>query len=98
MDFSAVNVGIVILVYCLAELIKHFILKNDNKRALLPLFCIMVGGAVACVILAVYPQWLPNCDNFLDAIGLGGMSGAASVGCNQIYKQYQKFSTGVSEN
>ena len=95
MDFSAVNVGIVIFVYCLVELVKHFFLKTDKSRTLLPLLCIIFGGVIACVIIAIYPQWMPNCTNYLDAFGVGGMSGAASVGCNQLYKQYQKFSAGI---
>lgn len=97
MDFSFVNVGIVISTYCIAELLKYFALKTDKGHALLPVLCIIVGALTACAILEFYPEGIPNCNNFVDAVGLGGMSGAASVGCNQIYKQYRKFSTGSNE-
>ena len=97
MDFNALNVGIVIMVYCLAEVIKSCFLKDDKKRAMLPLICIAAGAAMACIIMKCYPAGLPSCDNYVDAIGLGGMSGAASTGCNQLYRQFRKFSTGASD-
>lgn len=97
MDFNALSVGIVIMTYCIAEVVKQCFLKDDKKRSMLPLICIIIGAGMALLIMKCYPAGLPSCDNYVDAIGLGGMSGAASTGCNQLYRQFTKFSTGASD-
>lgn len=97
MDFSTVNVGIVIVVYCIAEILKITLMKEDSKRAALPVICIVAGALVACAVFYFYPEGISS-TNLIDAFGLGGMSGASAVGCNQIYKQFTKFSTGADDD
>lgn len=91
MDFITVNVGVALIVYCIIEILKKFLLKSDKSRSCIPAIAIIAGAFFACLIYIIYPSGLPTCNSVIDAIGLGGMSGCSSVGYNQIYKQYTKF-------
>ena len=94
MDFNAVTVFIVLTVYCLIELLKKFVFKEDiKKKTLLPVCCIGLGALIALIIYAVYPQGI-NAGNLIEAVGNGGMSGLAATGTNQLWKQFQKYSGG----
>lgn len=97
MDFNAVTPGIVIGVYVIVELIKYFWLKTDEQRALLPVICIMVGIAVALALYIYYPEGI-NVSNGVDAVASGGLSGIAATGCNQLWKQFQKYNGNMRED
>lgn len=90
MDFTSVTPAIVICVYVLVELLKTFVLKTDKNRSFIPLFAIIGGICIALCIYKFYPEGNPY-DNLVEAFASGGLSGAASTGCNQIYKQYQNY-------
>lgn len=91
MDFITVNVGVALIVYCIIEILKRTLLKTDRRKAMIPAIAIIIGAAIACSIYILFPSGLPTCNSIIDALGLGGMSGCSSVGYNQIYKQYTKF-------
>lgn len=97
MDFSAVTPGIVISVYAVVELVKHFWLKTDEQKALLPVICIIAGIIIALAIFFYYPEGI-NVSNAVDAVASGGMSGIAATGCNQLWKQFQKYSGNMRED
>ncbi len=94
MDFDAVTPGIVVTVYAVVELLKYFWLKTNNQRALLPVFAVISGAAIAVAIYVLYPQGLAA-TNIVEAIATGGLSGIAATGCNQLWKQYQKYSGNI---
>lgn len=93
MDFNYVNVGIVIFIYILVELLKTFCLKDDASKKAIPLLCVMFGAVLTCGLYFVIPECFPSCSNFIEAFGMGGLSGASATGCNQIYRQYTKYKT-----
>lgn len=97
MDFDAVTPAIVLMVYVVVELLKHFVLKGKaSKYTMIPVYCIVVGAVIAVLLYIFYPQGV-DYSNFLEAIASGGLSGIAATGCNQLWKQYQKYSGNVEE-
>ena len=84
MDFGIINIGIItVICYFVAELLKNFVPKFNNKY--LPLFCGALGGVLGVISMHVIDAF-PATD-YLSAIGIGIASGLAATGTNQIYKQ-----------
>lgn len=93
MDFNYVNVGIVIFIYILVELVKAFCLKTNEQKKAIPLLCIAFGAVLTCALYFIIPECFPSCSNFIEAFGMGGLSGASATGCNQVYRQFTKYKT-----
>lgn len=84
MDFGIINIGIItVLCYFVAEILKNFVPKFNNKY--LPLFCGALGGVLGVISMHVIDAF-PATD-YLSAVGIGIASGLAATGTNQIYKQ-----------
>lgn len=67
-------------------------LKAINCEALdkfIPVICGTIGGILGVVVFNTIPNYIPA-DNWLMALAVGIVSGFASVGINQIYKQFTK--------
>ena len=55
----------------------------------IPVICGTIGGILGVVVFNTIPNYIPA-ENWLMALAIGIVSGFASVGINQIYKQFTK--------
>ena len=87
MDFSQVGtcVAIVVLYYLAGIGAKLIPVIKDNY---IPVVVGIVGGILGVVGMYVIPDFPAN--DVLNAIAVGIVSGLASTGVNQIYKQVKK--------
>jgi hypothetical protein len=77
-------------VYGAITLLKKAV--NDNEKVLrfIPLIAAGVGAVLGVIAFFALPQIIPATDAFT-AILVGGASGLAATGTNQIVKQLSKF-------
>lgn len=87
MDFSQVGTCVAIVVICYLAGIgaKQVPVIKDNY---IPVVVGIVGGILGVVGMYVIPDFPAN--DVLNAIAVGIVSGLASTGVNQIYKQVKK--------
>ena len=83
---------IILTVYLIVWLMKKFILKTDKQRQSLPPIAMIMGGTIAVLLFYFMPDTV-EFTNIIEALTTGMGSGLAAVGCNQVYKQFQKFRT-----
>lgn len=79
--------AIVVICYLAGATLKAFNCETLDK--FIPVICGFVGGALGVVVFNTIPGYIPA-DNWLMALAIGIVSGFASVGINQIYKQFTK--------
>lgn len=87
MDITQIGtvVAIVVVCYLIGEGVKHIpAIKNE----LIPVIVGFCGGVLGVVGMYVIPDF-PAAD-ILNAVAVGIVSGLASTGVNQVYKQSQK--------
>ena len=89
MDFASVPI-ITLLVYWLNELVKQITNNNENFKRFIPIFSTLSGMILGVVVFYAFPS-MEIAKNVLYAIGVGGVSGLAATGSNQIFKQLGKF-------
>ena len=84
MDFTQVPtvVAIMVITYLIGYASKQIPQVKDN---IIPIIVGVAGGVLGIVGMFVIPGY--PADNILDAIEVGIVSGMASTGVNQIYKQ-----------
>ena len=84
MDFTQVPtvVAIIVITYLIGYASKQIPQVKDN---IIPIIVGVAGGVLGIVGMFVIPDYPAN--NILDAIAVGIVSGMASTGVNQIYKQ-----------
>lgn len=83
---------VVVGAYIIAEILKKVVLKTDEKRAMLPVICGVIGAICGIGLYYIYPTALDVATNSpIGAIADGAFSGVLATGCNQIYKQVKKF-------
>lgn len=84
MDITQVStvIAIVVITYLVGLTAKSIPQIKDN---IIPIIVGIVGGALGIVGMYVIPSFPAN--NVLDAISVGIVSGLASTGVNQVYKQ-----------
>lgn len=87
MDFTQVPtvVAIMVITYLIGYASKQIPQVKDN---IIPIIVGVAGGVLGIVGMFVIPGYPAN--NILDAIAVGIVSGMASTGVNQIYKQIKK--------
>jgi hypothetical protein len=87
MDFSQVGTCVAIVVICYLAGIgaKLITVIKDNY---IPVVVGIVGGILGVIGMYVIPDFPAN--DVLNAIAVGIVSGLASTGVNQIYKQVKK--------
>ena len=87
MDITSVTtvVAIVVITYLIGLGAKAIPQVKDNY---IPIIVGVAGGILGVVGMYVIPDF--PADNILDAIAVGIVSGMASTGVNQIYKQVKK--------
>lgn len=90
------NLAFVLVLYCIAEIMKVAFLKTDEQRKLLPVVCGLLGAIAAVGVFMIQPELL-NCTNILDAVICGIISGFAATGANQVYKQLKSDTSSANE-
>ena len=75
-------VAIIVITYLIGYASKQIPPVKDN---IIPIIVGVAGGILGIVGMFVIPSY--PADNILDAIAVGIVSGMASTGVNQIYKQ-----------
>ena len=78
-------VAIIVITYLIGYASKQIPQVKDN---IIPIVVGVAGGILGIVGMFVIPSY--PADNILDAIAVGIVSGMASTGVNQIYKQIKK--------
>lgn len=87
-DFIIV-IPIVIICYLIGMGFKTWKYVND---VCIPVLVGVCGGILGVIGMFIMPNF--PADDILTAIAIGILSGLASTGSNQIYKQIQKFLKG----
>lgn len=82
--------AIVILVYWFINLLKYLIGEKEHFLRGIPLIASFTG-AVLGVILFYFQPDIMLAENVINAIIVGGASGLAATGTNQVLKQLSKF-------
>lgn len=77
--------AIVVICYLVGATLNA--IKNDTLDKFIPVICGFVGGALGVVVFLTIPGYIPA-DNWLMALAIGIVSGFASTGINQVYKQF----------
>lgn len=96
--FGIVTVpAIIIICYILGAVLKA--INNDTLSKFIPSILGVFGGAIGIVVFYTIPNYLPA-ENWLLAFAVGAASGLATVGINQIYKQFTKeeYIEGIAED
>ena len=75
------------VIYLVGAVLKA--INNETLDRFIPVICGFCGGVLAIIVYKTIPGYLPA-DNWLIALYIGIGSGLASVGVNQIYKQFTK--------
>ena len=81
---------IILSVYVLVWILKNTILKTDELRKSLPPIAAILGGCIGVGLFLFIPS-ATVFENVVDAATTGMSSGLAAVGCNQVWKQFQKY-------
>lgn len=88
-DFITVPI-IVTIVYGGITLLKKATGSNEKILRFIPLIAAALGAVLGIVAYFAMPDIIPAGDAFT-AILVGGASGLAATGTNQIFKQFSKF-------
>ena len=86
-EFVAVP-AIVAVVYLIAYFLK-VLAKSETFNRLIPPICGLLGLVLGLVCFLTIPNYIPA-TNWLEAAGIGIVSGLAATGTHQIYKQAVK--------
>ncbi len=80
---------IIITVYWIFEIYKVITKSRDKYLRLIPILSAPLGGGLGILLYLIAPSFLPA-DNVVIAFMIGGASGLAATGTNQIFKQLSK--------
>lgn len=80
--------------YLIGVIIKLF--KNEKLDNFIPGICIVIGVALGLVSFYTIPNLIPASD-WLTASVIGGFSGLAATGANQVVKKIKAFFTSAEE-
>lgn len=86
-DFAAVP-AIVVICYFIGFFVKR-LGPSDKLDKQIPVICDVSGAILGIITYITIPGYIPA-ENWLVAIVLGLVSGAAATGANQVYKQLKK--------
>lgn len=82
---------IVLAVYLIIYIMKFFTFKTDNQRKAIPPVSAVIGGIIGIALFYKLPDAI-GAENIVEACTTGMASGLAAVGCNQVFKQFKKYS------
>ena len=88
-DFVTVPI-IVAVVYGAITLLKKAVGNSEKVLRFIPLIAAATGAVLGIIAFFALPEIIPARDAFT-AILVGGASGLAATGTNQIFKQLDKF-------
>ncbi len=77
--------AIVVICYLVGATLNA--IKSDTLDKFIPVICGFVGGVLGIIVFKTIPGYIPA-DNWLMALAIGIVSGFASTGINQVYKQF----------
>ena len=81
--------AIVAAVYLIIEVIKKAVNYSEKFNRFIPLVALILGVIAGIICYFFIPAIIPA-NNLVVAIIIGGASGLASTGTNQIFKQFNK--------
>ena len=79
--------AIVVICYLVGATLKA--INNEVLDKFIPVICDFVGGILGVLVFNTIPNYIPA-DNWLMALAIGIVSGFASTGINQVYKQFSE--------
>lgn len=88
--------AIAIIVYWFINLLKYLVGEKENFKRAIPLIASFTGAVLGVVLYYLQPDII-LAENFVNAILIGGASGLAATGTNQVFKQLLKFKNETSE-
>ena len=80
--------------YLVGVIVKLF--KNEKLNDFIPGICIVLGVSLGIVSFYTIPNLIPA-DNWLSASVIGGFSGLAATGVNQMVKKFKAIISGSEE-
>lgn len=80
---------IVALTFGVLFVYKIAVNGRETLIRIIPAIALVLGAGLGVLCFYVYPSIMPT-DNLLWAIAIGGSSGLAATGANQIFKQFIK--------
>lgn len=80
---------IVVTVYWIMNIYKQIVRKKEKYMRLIPVLSAPLGAVIGLIIFFTAPEAMPT-DNAVIAFIIGGASGLAATGTNQIFKQLSK--------
>jgi hypothetical protein len=84
---------IVTAVYWIMNLYKYITKRKEKYIKLIPIIATIGGAVLGLTSFFISPEIIPA-DNFIMALLIGGASGLAATGTNQIFKQIKKDKEG----
>ena len=84
---------IVTAVYWIMNLYKYITKRKEKYIKLIPVISAISGAVFGLTSFFISPEIIPA-DNFIMALLIGGASGLAATGTNQIFKQIKKDKEG----
>lgn len=84
---------IVTAVYWIMNLYKYIANAKEKYIRLIPVIAAATGAVLGLISYFISPEIIPA-DNFIMALLIGGASGLAATGTNQILKQLNKEAKG----
>ena len=79
--------AIVVICYLVGATLKA--INNEVLDKFIPVICGFVGGILGVLVFNTIPNYIPA-ENWLMALAIGIVSGFASTGINQVYKQFSE--------
>lgn len=89
--------AISLILYCIAEILKVTVLKNDTQRTMIPVVCALLGAVICVICFVVQPGLIPG-DDVLTAAAEGIVSGLTATGANQVYRQIKNNINSVNSD
>ena len=84
---------IVTVVYWIMNLYKYITKSKEKYIRLIPVISAILGATLGLTSFFISPNIIPA-NNFIMALLIGGASGLAATGTNQIFKQIKKDKEG----
>ncbi|WP_301067333.1 phage holin family protein [uncultured Duncaniella sp.] len=85
------NISIALIAWLIGNILKAVVLKDNNKRDLIPLSCGVIGGIIGIVFYYVDPTIFSTADNVISAMTCGIASAALATGANELVKRTKYY-------
>ena len=82
--------AIAIIVYWFINLLKYLVGEKENFKRAIPIIASFTGAVLGVVLFYLQPEII-LAENVINAILIGGASGLAATGTNQVFKQLLKY-------